>query len=398
MAKSSFQKRLEEAIAAKEQSKAMLSRSKSLFHTELQKELLKNAFDDSANLNYENLSKNLPSTRKSTTNSATKSLKEAYHNGNLTLVIGSGISSSYGLPTWDELLQRLLLKTIENEPTKSVALSKFFTRVFNPSPLIAGRYLQESLLDSKVQNKFEEEVRSALYETYDDSVDSEIMNEIIRFCVAPGNSPNLNGIITYNYDDIVESKLKSTGIDIPFESIYGQAVNPDNRSLSIYHVHGYLPKEGKLGDHNSITLGEFVYHEQYNNIYSWNNIVQINKFRDTTCLFIGTSLSDPNIRRLLDISNSQKGNKKYHYLLKKSPTPKWVSEQLHQILDNNPEIFNEKVKASMAFDETVNFLIKMQNRFEEKDSESLGVKTVWINDYEKDISELLKNIRIETVT
>jgi hypothetical protein len=70
-----------------------------------------------------------------------------------------------------------------------------------------------------------------------------------------------------------------------------------------------------------------------------------------------------------------------------------VEERLNRILDENPEIFNEKVKARLDFNETVTFLIEMQNRFEEKDSESLGVKTVWIDDYEKDISEILKKIR-----
>lgn len=83
----------------------------------------------------------------------------------------------------------------------------------------------------------------------------------------------------------------------------------DDKKLKIYHVHGFLPQDGDIGAGNKITLGEFVYHEQYNNIYSWNNIVQINKFRDNTCLFIGTSLTDPTIRRLLDIAKSQKKQK-----------------------------------------------------------------------------------------
>jgi hypothetical protein len=354
---------------------------------------IRNSLESLNRINFENLTQNLPPTRKSSSKTAIRNLKLAFNIGNLNLVLGAGISSIYGLPTWDNLLQRLLLKTIEQEPEKATVLSKFFTKTFNPSPLIAGRFLQESLIDDKIKNKFEKEVRNALYETFDKSAESYIMNEIIKLCVAPGNSPNLDGIITYNYDDIIESKLIDKGIDVLFQSVYGQGINPDNKSLSIYHVHGYLPQKGPINEHNLITLGEFDYHEQYINIYSWNNMVQINKFRDKTCLFIGISLSDPNIRRLLDIANSQKTNRKYHYIFKKRPEKDWVEKRLTQVLDENPEIFNEKVKAKLDFREAVNFLIEMQNRFEEKDSESLGVKTVWIDDYETDISEILKKIR-----
>jgi len=355
--------------------------------------MLKSSIATINRLNLENLTHKLPATRKSTSKTAIRNLKIAHKDESLNLVLGAGISSIYGLPNWNNLLQRLLFKTIEEEPQKASVISKVFTKIFNPNPLVAGRYLQETLIDEKIKNKFEKDVRSALYETYDKDVESHIMDEIIKLCVAPGNSPNLDGIITYNYDDVIETKLNEKGVDIPFQSVYGQGINPDNKSLPIYHVHGYLPQKGRINTHNSITLGEFVYHEQYNNTYSWNNIVQINKFRDKVCLFIGISLSDPNIRRLLDIANSQKTKKKYHYILKIRPERSWVEERLRKILDENPEIFNEKVIANIDFDETVSFLMEMQNRFEEKDTESLGVKTVWIDDYDKDISEILKKIR-----
>lgn len=355
--------------------------------------LIRNSLESLNRINFENLTQNLPPTRKSTSKTAIRNLKLAFNEGKLNLVLGAGISSIYGLPTWDNLLQRLLLKTIEQEPEIATVLSRCFTKIFNPSPLIADRFLQDSLIDDKIKNKFEKEVRNALYETFDKSTESLIMDELIKLCAALGNSPNLDGIITYNYDDIIESKLMDKGIDVPFQSIYGQGINSDNKSLAIYHVHGYLPQKGPINEHNAITLGEFVYHEQYNNIYSWNNMVQINKFRDKICLFIGTSLSDPNIRRLLDIANSQKTNRKYHYILKNRPEKNWVEKRLERILDDNPEIFGEKVKAKLDFEDTVNFLMEMQNRFDEKDTESLGVKTVWIDDYDKDIYEILNKIR-----
>jgi len=59
-----------------------------------------------------------------------------------------------------------------------------------------------------------------------------------------------------------------------------------------------------------------------------------------------------------------------------------------------PEFRNDKNNSNLKIDETIDFLIELKNRFEEKDSESLGVKTVWIEDYDKDISEILKSIRL----
>jgi hypothetical protein len=344
--------------------------------------------------NYLNLKHKLPATRKSTSETAVKHLKDAFNSGNLNFVLGAGISSKFGIPTWDNLLQRLLMTTIEQETDKSLVLSIFFSKIFNPSSLIAGRYLEESIKDDKIKNKFENKVREALYETYNKNAESLVMDEIIKFCLAPGNSPNLDGIITYNYDDIIETKLKESNLDMPFESIFGQSINPDNNALKIHHVHGFLPRNGNLGNENRITLGEFVYHEQYNNIYSWNNIVQINKFRDKVCLFVGTSLTDPNIRRLLDIAKTQKKSTKFHYVFKIKTNKNWLKETMIKLIEENPEFDDDKININSKLDELIDFLIEFKNRFEEKDSESLGVKTVWIEDYDKDISEILKKIRL----
>ena len=258
--------------------------------------LLKAISEINVSENKDQIINKLPLTKKSSTGNAIKKLGDAYKRGNLVLVVGAGLSINYGLPGWNSLLQRLLIRTIDEENKRATLLSKVFTKIFNPSPLIAGRYLQESLSNTNLkENNFESEVRDALYETFEPNHKSLIMDEIIKLCVAPGNSPNLDSIISYNYDDLIEMKLKENGGGLKFKPIYGRGWNPDDKSLSIYHVHGFLPKEGKINENNNITLGEFIYHEQYNAIYSWNNIVQINKFRDKTCFFIGSSLSDPNI-------------------------------------------------------------------------------------------------------
>src|SRR5690606_7328406 len=126
-------------------------------------------------------------------------------------------------------------------------------------------------------------------------------------------------------------------------------------------------------------------------IYSWNNIVQINKFRENTCLFIGSKLNDPNIRRLLDIAHKQKGNKKkHHYIFKRRMDKDRLSNDLKKILES--EVVKDNTLASLDFDETIKSLSEIHERFEENDSASFGVKTIWIDKWEE-IPEMLKKIR-----
>ena len=216
-------------------------------------ETLKNLSDLSNNINYTKLKDSLPTTRKSTPETAIKNLKEAFRNGKLCLVLGAGISSDYGIPNWNDLLQRLLMEDIEEEPKNAIILSKLFSKIFNPSPLIAGRYLQSIFSEKTIHQKFEKEVRKSLYSSYKTDYQSKIVEEIIRLCIAPGKSPNLDSIITYNYDDIIEQTLKDKNLDIPYESIYGQAIDVEDNKLRIFHVHGFLPRIGNISTENKIT-------------------------------------------------------------------------------------------------------------------------------------------------
>ena len=336
--------------------------------------------------------KNLPSTKSFSRKEIVRKLTTYYEKEKLVLVLGAGVSMAFGLPTWNTLLQKLMITTIEQEHKVSSVLSKLFTNIFAPSPLIAGRYLQKYYDDKKLS--FEEAVRKVLYEELDINRISELMDEIVNFCVAPGKSPNLDSIITYNFDDILEQRLSKVGVQVPHKPIYGIGMNP-NGQLPIFHVHGFLQQIGNLNEQNQITFGESVYHKQYNDIYSWNNIVQINKFRDSNCLFIGSSLTDPNTRRLLDIAKRQKGDKEedFHFVFKMRHNEETIKQRLELLLKENKHLLNEKSLAQMNFDETVKFLIDIIERFEESDTASFGVKTIWISDW-KEIPEIMKEVRL----
>lgn len=184
------------------------------------------------------------------------------------------------------------------------------------------------------------------------------------------------------------------GVDIPFKPIYHVGMTVENDELPIYHVHGYLPRKGKLSEINNITFGESVYHQQYNDTYSWNNITQINKFRDNTCLFIGSSLTDPNMRRLLDIAQQQRGQNRqgYHYMFRKKYDVNEIETRLQELLRSNSNLMGSKVETSMNLNETVEILTDIIEKFEENDSLSFGVRTIWVDNY-SDIPLILEQIR-----
>lgn len=320
-----------------------------------------------------------------------RELKQCFKKEKLVLVLGAGVSMTFGLPSWEILLQKLMVTTLEKEKNASSVLSKLFAKIFNPSPLIAGRYLQKYFEANELL--FEDEVRKILYQEIERTTTSPLMDEIVRYCIAPGKSPNLNSIITYNFDDILEQSITKSSLDLPFKPIYGKGMDVDPGELPIYHVHGYLPEKGKLSEANQITFGENIYHKQYTDIYSWNNIVQINKFRENNCLFIGTSLTDPNTRRLLDIANQQRTSTKgSHFIFKLRYKSEDVKKALEILLNQNKDLMNEKSDANLQLDETVLTLIETVESFEENDLKSFGIKTIWVEKY-SEIPEIMTEIR-----
>jgi hypothetical protein len=352
---------------------------------------------------------------------------DAYQKEDLVLVLGAGISVPYKLPDWESLLQGLLLASIskdsniekddvENnsmETSKEVAedankeaLSGLFSKVFDISPLVAARYLRSqnnpkpsTKRDVKSNDRaFENQVRNLLYaslkkEENGHLYDSGLMKEIRQLCIAAGKRPNLDSIITYNFDDILEECLSRLNIDIPFKIIYDVGIQPEQGKLSIYHVHGYLPREGELDRRNRVIFSEDVYHEQYSDIYSWSNIVQINKFREKTCLFLGLSFSDPNMRRLLDIAQEQRGEESIqHFVIRKREDINDIIEALLEIF-NKDQILKAKLKENkINLSKLITDLRRLKEEFEEQDSYSFGIGTIWVDEYDE-IEEIVRRVR-----
>lgn len=319
------------------------------------------------------------------------------------MVLGAGASTSYGLPDWNTLLQKLLLLTINpddeengNDREKAGVLARTFTQIFEPNPLISARYLNNHFKKTKPDSKlaFENAIRDALYVGVEANDDSDLLKEVRQFCIAAGKSPNLDSIITYNYDDLLEQCLQNIGVDIPFMPVHARGMKHEQHQLPIYHVHGYLPHKGQLTTKNRVVLSEDGYHQQYGDVYGWSNLIQINKFKDHNCLFIGLSFTDPNLRRLLDVAKKERGDDDiHHYCFKRKHDKLTVRAKLEKLLADDEGILEEKAKAQLGLDEVVKDLIKLMETFEENDALSFGVGILWVSSYDE-IPAILKAIRV----
>ncbi len=296
-----------------------------------------------------------------------KSVSSIYKSGNLVLFCGAGISYDSGIPTWNDLLRYLLKKVFSENteiPNIDTRLANLFQKRINVSPLILAQYLKTLL-----GNDFKSTVRNTLYTNL--KKNNKTIEAIARLSRQRRNSKPLKAIITFNFDDLIEEELAKENID--YKSIFNEGERFQDFEMPVYHPHGFLPRDKKLTSQNEIVFSEDAYHSQFIDPFSWSNLVQLNHLNNSICLFIGISLTDPNMRRLLDVSIRKNGKEeKNHFIIKK----RYKLEDLYP--DDRSISVNKK-------------LLPILENIEEQDANNLGFNVIWINDY-NEIPNVLKTI------
>ena len=152
----------------------------------------------------------------------------------------------------------------------------------------------------------------------------------------------LEAIVTYNYDNFLSDainiladnpknfffkseydKLKQKwGIDndgklnVEVIDIYGKTYNETitKNKVAIFHVHGFIPPidGSKKCDSSSIILSQDEYCETLSDIQTWQNSTQIHYLCHCTCLFVGSSMTDLTIKRMINFAK-ENGNEENIY-------------------------------------------------------------------------------------
>ena len=231
------------------------------------------------------------------------------------IVLGAGVSVDQGAKSWDDLLNDLK-SDIENQ-NKLDDADKVFDMVGGTS-LTTAQMCKDVYTDDL---SFVWKIHNSLYREEKPLSQESELSQIAKIAGKCKDNRRFR-ILTYNYDDFLERYLDRQDIDycslFSVKEHYVDGTRSTdlynmegdvNENLLVYHVHGFLPKVKYKKDvqkvhERSICLTEADYHLLYNQPYSWPIVSQLSFFRENICLFIGCSLKDPNIRRLLEITAS----------------------------------------------------------------------------------------------
>lgn len=280
---------------------------------------------------------------------------QVFSKGPNTLFLGAGVSMSANLPSWEELLKMLLDRAHKKGASFKSAHYEQLFKEGGYSSIVLGRIVQNLFND---KSEMDDVIHQILYKKR-----KRITSPTIRtICKIIKKKKNLvTGVITYNYDDLIEQCL--TKLKVVNYSVCDN--NEPEVSFPVCHVHGLLTQNNPIS--STIVLSEKEYHEIYSRAYHWSNVEQLHALQRTNCFFIGLSMNDPNLRRLLDIAKGEGCKRK---------------TDIRHFAFINKDGIGKSFNTQKERDEYCN---QQENIFKD-----LGVGIVWYHDYKTLPHELLK--------
>ncbi len=312
-----------------------------------------------------------------------ENLSRQFHERGVFLFLGAGCSVDAKLSSWSDLVNRLLLRLInkyvkfDKKTTKEVKENLIKAlNLIETSPLLLTRKIRDGLQDT-----FEIDLREVLYEgtTESNILKSPLLKQLTRLCVH--RPPGTVGVITYNFDDLLEIHLENAGL--AYQIICDERTTISNDILPIYHVHGFIPSKDewlKIAENSLLVFSEEGYHKLLNDPYFWANIIQLNCLRERTCVFIGLSLTDPSVRRILEaVSQNVVGIPRHYILLQRLSVEKFIEKA------------KEKEKVDLDQNQSQKVL-QVYHELQQDTLEKLGINVIWYEKHE-DVPPILNAIK-----
>jgi hypothetical protein len=246
---------------------------------------------------------------KNTKYSISEIIKDSINSGVKMYVNGHQLS--------DDKIKSFLEKQAEITGLEEILQESFLNSLMSKNPLLVAQ-----LIKNRIKEKdWNYLLRKALYGSYENTPFQLNISPFMDSCINLIKSSDIKNIVNYNYDDTMYHALLKC--DVKFNNFYCGKVN--SSKPCIYYPHGYIPFKG--GVNTEIVLTETEYQKQSSQADLWSNNIQISVYCNTSCIFLGLSLEDPNLRRILNLSNTATQRNHYAFLPRSTgngPVPEMI--------------------------------------------------------------------------
>jgi hypothetical protein len=203
----------------------------------------------------------------------------------LTLIVGAGVSMNAGLRSWPELVSQMIDK-IEDKRLQGMARA-------DRSDLLRKAEIVLQLIKEHNHNAEDYEIiRDALYQRDMQATPGQLAMSIARLVAARHLNTKL---ITTNFDTILEEALSRhferrliRSFSLGDLDGWRQATL-DSECIAVLHVHGVVQQGSAPSKPIVLTESQFFKHSANVRQEIFDNL------RDSCALFVGLSMSDPNL-------------------------------------------------------------------------------------------------------
>ncbi|MEM9823941.1 MAG: SIR2 family protein [Bacteroidota bacterium] len=323
-----------------------------------------------------------------------EALINRYQKYGLSLCLGAGISVQSGIPSWETLLKRLCID-ITDDPN-------LFELLINNGAdyLSLANYLVSKDTDwvTKLRNAIYQDFKyyktniaegnKAQFVNYVE--DSNASLSAIGDLLALKNegqrtfraNPNINSIFTLNFDCVLQSYCYAKFQKRILRTTERASASRMEGRINIYHLHGMLRFDNRISlekeSSDKIILTENEYFARFANPYNVFNYTLLTHLRENSFLFIGLSMTDINLRRLLYLSKNE--------IINAYRNEGISAAKLKQKVQQNVNKHFAILKSSG--DKTV-------KKYYEESLKNLGVNILWIDDF-NEITTILDTLKLAT--
>jgi len=320
-------------------------------------------------------------------------LNRAYKENGIVPVLGAGVSARSGLPEWTELLRRVG----EHCGTEGAALVTAACQEGFSLPAVAamlrvrcpeGQDFTE-LVRRELYRKLPDEIRKAERKTAR-SVAAKVacvqeqnltLRAVAALCaIATGkrppfteenprfkSNPLIHAVVTFNVDAVLRAYVAARYDTALVRSVERASKEPMKGRINLYYMHGFLRYDhgaGKAGREGAdkLVLAEQEYFDFFNNPTGMFNYTFLNLLRERVCVFIGASMKDDNIRRLL------------HYSTK---------ERVRAFEEENVTPVSARARAIRHFAVLKHYDLKVMDAAVEASLKALGTRVLWVDAFDE---------------